>query len=498
MKAVYVRVSTEEQATKGYSLKDQLHECKKRAGTGAIIKEYIDDGISGEFLDRPALEQLRVELRNGLIDEVICLDPDRLSRKLVNQLILTDEIEKKAKLTFINHEYEKTPEGRLFYQMKGAVSEYEKAKINERMSRGRRQKAREGKIVRDYNIYGYKYDKSINNLIPDPYESVIVKQIFECFTGKMGNFKGLNGVAKYLNDQKIPTKLGKGVWHRQVVRQIISNPVYIGVFLQNKWNCEGMLGNKYRSEDEKISMKKRPEEEWIPVSCPPIIDEDTFQYAQELFKQLRRRYAGNPRYQYLLSGLIRCGKCNNTMTGVRAKNWGKYVFEYTDRKNYAGANNPGCGKRVKVETVDNLVWQTVLNWLNNQEKIDNEKEDKQDRFEEFELIRIKKRLNELTKERNNLIGFLSKAQLDDRTISELNKKLNNINDEQNSIEKRKTEIEGITLIEIEIRNNLLKEATEYYFRKGIDEITFNDKRELIRLLVKEVIIFDNEIKVYGF
>ena len=331
MKAIYVRVSTEEQAMKGYSLKDQLYECRLKAGNSAV-KEYIDDGISGEFLDRPALERLRSDLKSGSIDEVICLDPDRLSRKLVNQLIITEEIEKRAKLTFVNHEYEKTPEGKLFYQMKGAVSEYEKAKINERMSRGRRQKAREGKVVKDYGIYGYKYDKETGSLVPDPYESEIVKLIFDCFTGKRGGFKGINGIAKHLASLKIPTKSGKNVWHRQVVKQILSNPVYTGVFFQNKWNCEGMLGNRYRPDDEKVPIKKRPKEEWIPVRCPVIIDNCTFVYAQELLKNMRRRYAGKPKYEYLLSGLVRCGKCGNTMTGVRSKWWGEYVFEYHDRK----------------------------------------------------------------------------------------------------------------------------------------------------------------------
>src|SRR5690606_28719175 len=130
------------------------------------IKEYVDDGVSGEILDRPALTRLREDVRKGIIDKVICLDPDRLSRKLMNQLIITDEFDKKGvELIFVNGEYAKTPEGNLFYSMRGAISEFEKAKINERMSRGRKEKARQGKVLRDFQIYGYDYDKKSEQLV---------------------------------------------------------------------------------------------------------------------------------------------------------------------------------------------------------------------------------------------------------------------------------------------------------------------------------------------
>ncbi|WHY71204.1 recombinase family protein [Fictibacillus enclensis] len=135
MIAIYARVSTEEQAKKGFSLEDQIKECRKKAKTDEVM-EYIDRGVSGEILDRHALTKLRNDVKDGLITKVICLYPDRLSRKLMNQLIITDEIEKRGvKLVFVNGEYTKTPEGNLFYSMRGAIAEFEKAKINERMSR---------------------------------------------------------------------------------------------------------------------------------------------------------------------------------------------------------------------------------------------------------------------------------------------------------------------------------------------------------------------------
>lgn len=235
MIAIYARVSTEEQAKKGFSLEDQIKECRKKAKTDEVM-EYIDRGVSGEILDRHVLTKLRNDVKDALITKVICLDPDRLSRKLINQLIITDEIEKRGvKLVFVNGEYTKTPEGNLFYSMRGAIAEFEKAKINERMSRGRKEKARQGKVMRNFQIYGYDYDKQQGKIIINE-EAKIVRLIFELFTQPNSMVEGINGIAKYLTSKGIPTKRGAKVRHRQVVRQLLMNRVYMGEFYQNRWN----------------------------------------------------------------------------------------------------------------------------------------------------------------------------------------------------------------------------------------------------------------------
>lgn len=92
MIAIYVRVSTEEQL-KGYSVEGQISDCLKLAGNTDVLK-YIDDGYTGEILNRPALTKLLADIDEGLINRLICYDPDRLSRKLLNQLIITEKLEK--------------------------------------------------------------------------------------------------------------------------------------------------------------------------------------------------------------------------------------------------------------------------------------------------------------------------------------------------------------------------------------------------------------------
>ncbi len=492
---------------KGFSIKDQIYDAiklaHKVADKNTSIKEYIDEGISGEFLDRPALTRLREDVRAGHISVAICLDPDRLSRKLMNQLIVTEEIEKHAKLLFVNGEYKNTPEGNLFYQMRGAISEFEKAKINERMSRGRREKARQGRVVRNYNIYGYDYDTENEKLVANKYEAAVVKMIFDLFTGRHKDIKvqGINGIAKYLTEQEIPTKKNTGVWHRQVVRQILYNRTYIGEFYQNRWNCEGMLGNKFKkSEEDKISVSERPKEDWILIECPTIVEKDVFEYSQKLLKESRRRWAGKSKNNYLLSGLVRCDLCGNTMVGRRGKNWGKYIFEYVDIKNTAGSKFRGCGKKVKIEELDKCVWNTVLDWLNKQDAVEDEEEENNASFEKAELERIEKRLIEIGKGRQNLINFIAMSNdLDVSGIKNVNDKLKELKDEEESLLTKRDELvpDIDNLKHLKYKKNLIKEASNYYLAKSPGEITFEDKKELIRLLIREVRVGDEEVKVFG-
>lgn len=493
MIALYARVSTEEQAKSGYSLQDQIRQCREKAGKDAQTIEYIDDGYSGEFLERPALTKLRNDLRDGLIEKVIVYDPDRLSRKLANQLILTEEIEKRAALIFVNSDYKNTPEGILFYQMRGAFSEFEKAKIKERMTNGRKAKARKNKVVKDVKVYGYKYNKETEELEINEEEAKIVRLIFDLFTNPQGRVKGMNGIAHYLTEKGIPTKKRKGVWHRQVVRQILMNETYTGVFYHNKWNTEGMLANKYKCGEEKIPMTKRPREEWIPVEVPAIIDKKTFDLAKQLLKESRRRWAGKSKNKYLLSGLVRCGDCHNTMTGRKAKNWDTFVFEYSDVKNTAGAKNRGCGNRVKCEELDAFVWGQFVNIMTTKGQVLNEAaatvEVKETiSFEESELQRIDAELDRIKSGRKRLLDFMTNnADIVDE--DDIRNQLKELKEKENHLLKLKEETAA--LLE-EMQNeehneeNLNKTVEDFLHEENPEELTIEEKQDYLRRIFREI------------
>ncbi|HKM42652.1 MAG TPA: recombinase family protein [Limnochordia bacterium] len=274
LQAIYARVSTEEQAKHGFSIPAQIRECQERIGDAPALV-FADEGVSGETLDRPALERLRREIGGGEINYVYCLDPDRLSRKLLHQLLLTEEWERQGvSLHFVNGNYSKTPEGNLFYALRGAISEFEKAKITERMCRGRREKARQGRVLRDFQIYGYDFERKNEQLIVNPDEAAVVQEIFAWIIAPPEGIEGISGIARALTKRGVPTKRGASLWHRQVVRQILSNRTYIGEFYQNRWDTT----NK--------RVCPRPKEEWIFIPCPAIIDPRTFGKVQSILSTL--------------------------------------------------------------------------------------------------------------------------------------------------------------------------------------------------------------------
>jgi site-specific DNA recombinase len=266
--AIYARVSTEEQAKHGFSIAAQIRECRRLAG-GAEALVFTDEGVSGETLARPALEELRKRIEAGEVQEVVCLDPDRLSRKLLHQLLLTEEWDRLGvRLVFVNGDYSRTPEGNLFYALRGAISEFEKAKINERMCRGRREKARQGRVLRDFQIYGYDFDPNTEQLVVNEEEAEVVRRIFKWFLQPPPGITGMAGIARALTEAQVPTKRGAAKWHRQVVRQILSNRTYLGEFYQNKWDTSGGR------------VRLRPQQEWILIPCPPIISPEMFTAVQ--------------------------------------------------------------------------------------------------------------------------------------------------------------------------------------------------------------------------
>ncbi|KIL35729.1 DNA recombinase [Gordoniibacillus kamchatkensis] len=525
MYAIYARVSTEEQAKKGYSLQDQVRRCRKKidAPSNEII-EYIDEGISGEFLERPQLTRLREDLRKGIIKTVVCLDPDRLSRDLNNALILANEIDKRAELVFVNGDYDKTPQGRLFFQIRGAIAEFEKATINMRMSNGRKEKARNGKVVKNYHVYGYTYNKEAGQMeIYNP-EAEVVRLIFELFTNPQGRVRGINGIAHFLTKHRIPTKLqimfeaGKTkkvpkngfVWHKQVVRQILMNPAYKGEFYQNRWNTEGMLGNKFRDKEDRIQMTERPRSEWIRVPCPAIIDALTFDFVQEQLKEARRRFAGQQRNQYLLSGLLRCGDCGNTMVGRKSKNWGKYVFEYSDVKNTAGAKHKGCGNRIACEKLDSFVWDTFINLVVTRGQAAAEaaatvEGDTQRSFEEIEIERIENELQNIVAQRKGYYTMLAQAMANPKGIfkpSEIEEMIREANEREEALTKERDELAAQIerYKQNQFTEEILSETIEQFLAEGSPEtLTLERKQEFLRKVFREIRVFDNgKVEFYKF
>lgn len=487
MIALYARVSTEDQV-KGYSLEEQISLCRKMAGTNEII-EYIDEGYTGEILNRPYLTKMRDDIQKGLITKVICYDPDRLSRKLMNQLLLDDEFKKaKVKLVFVNGEYANTPEGLMFFSMRGAISEFEKAKIKQRTSGGRLRKAKKGLVVKNGNLYGYDFNKKENTYIINENEAKFIRMIFDYYTQPNSVFKGINGIANHLTEIGAPTKKGAKVWHRQVVRQILMNEAYMGNYIQNRWDTVGDYVK--RQAGEKVETGRiRPQEEWIITKIPPIITKEQFEYAQQLLEQGRRRHTNQGIHSYLLSGLIRCGRCGCTMTGKKTLSHGKDFYNYVCQKNYAGAKSKGCGRMMSENKLNHFVWENLIKIFTNPEEIKEFNEDPIHNYIEEELATLQLEMNKTKKGRTELYSLLSEEDIDKEEVkAEIRKSQQK---EKELTNKYNQLIDSIKAPKENQYLGLEKAIEEYMIYKTMD-IPFEVKQHIIRLAVKEITIIDSE------
>src|SRR5271169_6692868 len=131
--AYYARVSSEQQAA-AHTIESQISALSERARSDVTPvppeRQFVDDGISGATLARPALDRLRDLAAVGAIDRIYVHSPDRLARNYAYQVLLLDEWRRtNVELVFLNRSLGKSPEDELLLQMQDIIAEYERAKF---------------------------------------------------------------------------------------------------------------------------------------------------------------------------------------------------------------------------------------------------------------------------------------------------------------------------------------------------------------------------------
>jgi site-specific DNA recombinase len=318
---LYARVSTDAQEKEG-TIKSQLFELKRQiaAAGDVLVKEYVDDGYSGTLLDRPALNQLRADLKTGLFDTVYFHSADRIARAVAHQIIIVGELLKYGKRITINgKDYQQNPENKLTLTMLGAFAEFERAKIIERTTRGRLHRLRLGELASGGNgVFGYDYVAKTadapTTLVVNDKQAAVVRSIFEMFAS--GNF-GLVTISRSLEERGIPTHRGRRLWDSDRVKCILKNEAYAGTRYYNRMtaateaNRKGkqLIGGKYVYRDRA---------EWIAVKVPAIVSQELFDKVQEKLREHKERYS-TPITHYLLSRLVQCGCCGGGCSTARGR-----------------------------------------------------------------------------------------------------------------------------------------------------------------------------------
>ena len=497
--AIYCRVSTDEQA-KGYSLKTQVEACQAYAKErGYKVTATFSDDYTGAAIDRPELNKLRDYMARNPVDIVIVYDIDRLARKSAYQVLIEEEFKRAgAVIEFVMAQYEDTDEGRLQKQIRGVIAEYEKAKILERSKRGKRGKAQSGFVLTGARPpYGYKVKSEPHKawLEIDESEAAIVQMVYDWYLrgDESGKPMTANAIAKRLTKLGIPTrgdkqahfakKFGYGVWQRAMIIHILTNETYTGVWYFGKTKM--IDDGKPRETKHKRGLGKqvaRAQEEWIPVNVPAIIDRETFDLAQKRKEYNKQVLGGHKIHEYLMKGRLTCSKCGYSARGQKMRSGNQYYHCNGKRQVVAVCDMPS----LRGDWVDAIVWEWAKAIIENPQNLRDGLANMQSELQQTNqalydrMAIIDEQIQEHQKQLDKLLDLYLNGDFPKEVLTERKSRL-----EQtiSGLTKEQNDLAGY-IHKVGITDDQLSyiEAFCAKIREGLNKADFNTKRQIVELL----------------
>ncbi|SEM73999.1 recombinase family protein [Lihuaxuella thermophila] len=504
--AVYARVSTEQQASEGTSIDTQIEMCIHKAHALGLhqIEVYKENGASGEDIQRPEMDRLRQDVAAGKISHVICAHPDRLSRDLTDKLIVCREFERKnVELIFCDTEYRNTPEGQLFFNLQSAIAQYELSMIRKRTSRGRLKAVEKQNKIMPMRCAPFGYDLVDGKLVINEEEAKIVRKIYKWYVHDHLTLREIGNRLVQLG--VMPKRKESKHWHQSSISRILTNQVYIGIYLYNRRKTKKLKGEKTKSGNPKKIYEYRDESEWVNAEVPAIIDKDLFELAQE---QRRKNLTntGNAKYNYLLKGIIRCGHCGRiwngtTYTGRRNKQTGqreKYRCYRCPNKNprkYGEGGQKCPAPTLRAESIEEYIWNLILQTVADRDTIVTQFEKSAESVnhqlkETMEVLKGKIKHKEKEREKVKIMfrrEVISEEEMT-RDLSVINKELKALRTEAEALQVQFSE---------NVKNRHEEQVAQVmdYVEKLVHheaDLPFDKKRRIIQLLLDEIRLSFNE------
>ena len=483
--AILLRVSTDRQDLE--SQKNDLIPIVNNMDY-VVPEEYIfgqkitgKDNIKNE--DRKSIKDLKIACESGNIKAVFINEVSRLSRdSIAGRQYLRDFINMQIPLYFKDismwtlhpetleeNKYNNQFIGQLFDQ-----AERELEQLKKRSLRGRKQKAREGKVTGSYLKFGYKKDKESKKYLIDEEESAFILDICNRYiTGEysiraLTNYANTTGIkTRTHKDSRKGTYKTKGgviknsslaIWTTATIRDILTNKMYLG---ERKFTD-------------------------ITYSIPPILTEELYNKVQERLS-LNVRYISKAKHTHLLQLLMRCGNCGSFYYGHYKERSNAYLCSaYT--RSVTQCNNT----TLNYERAEGIIWDFILNETYFFKKIKVEERDRliaEQNIKKEDLIQTKdqyiKLLNKEKIKVQNLVNAMNEGIFTFEEIKEQKKVIDNlVSGYESEILKIDSELERIEKrIEYINNQNLTKQALK----------SIESNRSLMQEKIKEII---DKILVY--
>ncbi len=508
--AVYVRVSTQRQA-QAQTIEQQLDSLQKyHEAQGWVWQEehiFRDDGYSGAKLRRPGLDRLREQVGRAAFDRVVITAPDRLARNYVHQMLLIEEFERGGcQVEFVDRPMSHDPHDQLLLQIRGAVSEYERSLIAERMRRGRRQKYLAGGLLPWTRApYGYRVDparpRDPAGVRLEPAEAAVVAELFSSY---LQEGKSLKGQTQRLTSLGVPSPAGKTRWNQATIRGILTNPVYTGtVYIGRSRPVEarGRHSALVPIGRGRGGHLQTSQQEWTAVTqVPAVISQEQFDLVQTKLshnQQFARR--NNTAYPYLLRAMVSCGRCRLGCIGRSSRGgYAYYVCVGRSHGTISHRDEKCSARSVPVEQLDALVWQDVCELLTHPDSIAAAlyraqggqwlPQELQARRENLRKARVSL---EQQMERLTNAYLANVLQLDEykRRRLELEQRLSVISEQKRQLEANVGRHDQLAALVQSIEQFCQR------VQQGLSEATFEQKRQLIELLIDRVVVTGEEVEI---
>ena len=511
--AIYARVSSDKQKEENTiaSQTAALVEFARSQGYD-VPADWVfeDEGYSGASLVRPGLERVRDLAAEGQLEAILVHAPDRLSRKYAYQVLLIEEFARSGVETvFIKAPQSATPEDHLLLQFQGMIAEYERAQILERSRRGKRHRARQGQIsVLSGAPYGYRYmrksDETAAYYQLIEAEADVVRLVFERYIVER---LSIGAITRLLNEQGVPTRKRISRWERSTVWAMLRNPAYKGTAcfgkteIRQRQRVTRPLRMRGGVAKRNSANHERPRKDWIEISVPAIVSEETFALAQELLTTNKTHAPRRTIEPSIAQGLVSCSKCGYALyrTSTRSSARKIHYYRCLGSDAWRHFNGPVCNNRpVRQDLLDQVVWSEMISLLENPRLIDGELDR---RLEAAQRAAPTKRRQEalqreLTRVRKSMERLMTAYQEDLLSIDGLRSRMPELRQREQAMH---AEMQSIaTQAQDRAAYLRLAETLSAFLgrlRSSAETLDVLERQRLVRLLVKEILVGDDTIVI---
>lgn len=364
--AIYIRVSTEEQAENPEgSIKSQEQRLRTHvqlknmeSNYGEIVGVYIDRAKSGKNTNRPELQRMLQAIVQQEVTLVMVTELSRLSRSIKDFCEIWDLMRAHdCQFQSLREQFDTTSAaGEMVLYTIANIAQFERRQVSERVTANLQARSARGLYNGGVIPVGYTLSADKKGwLIIDPEQADIVRKAFKKFL----EIESVTETAKWLNTNgyRMKTQTDGG-----------GNRARLSYFTLG--NLSAILRNKAYIAVKVYKAKDTYKE--VPAVWHPILDENTFERAQSLLLKLQRKKPDSEhRYPYLLAGLVDCATCGDRLCGKSAHgNAGKiayYEHSWATRKqSYLVKNILSCTPhRISAKTLEPIIWAKVEELLKN-------------------------------------------------------------------------------------------------------------------------------------